>query len=48
MKVTLRPGESIQAAVRRFRKLTAGIIKEVRSRERYEKRNAKRKINRPS
>jgi small subunit ribosomal protein S21 len=38
-KIMLRPGESVQEAVRRFRKIVerSGLKRELRRRERYEK-----------
>ena len=45
VKLTLRERESVQEAVRRFRKLVerSGIKKEMRRREYYEKPSVKRK-----
>jgi small subunit ribosomal protein S21 len=39
VKIVLRPGESVQEAVRRFRKIVerSGLKREMRRRQRYEK-----------
>ena len=44
-QVVVKPGESIDAALRRFKKQTmeSGILKEARAHERYEKPSDKRR-----
>jgi small subunit ribosomal protein S21 len=44
-QVTVKPGESIETALRRFKKMTmeSGILKEARAHEHYEKPSDKRR-----
>jgi len=44
-QVTVKPGESIDAALRKFKKMTmeSGILKEARAHEHYEKPSDKRR-----